>query len=109
VEEHFMGDALATVGQRTAIQAVSWALAKIYIRAMALGMVNNGSMQFPFKQQDLADALGLSLVHTNKTLAILKSKQLAQWSDGTLRIPDLKGLGDIALLEDLVAPKRPIM
>jgi hypothetical protein len=39
----------------------------------------------------------------------LKSKQLAQWSDGTLRIPDLKGLGDIALLEDLVAPKRPIM
>lgn len=109
VEEHFMGDALSTVGQRTAMQAVSWALARVFIRGRALGLENNGAMRFPFKQQDLADALGLSLVHTNKTLAAIKSRQLAHWSDGILRISDLGALAEIAMLDDLEPQKRPIM
>ncbi len=109
VEEHFLGDALSTLGQRTAIQSVAWALARIFLRGRALGMVDNGSMRFPFKQQDLADALGLSLVHTNKTLAILKSKQLARWSDGTLRVSDLDALAEIGMLDDMSPTKRPII
>ncbi len=109
VEEHFMGDALATVGQRTAIQAVAWALARVFIRGTSLKMVDNGVMKFPFKQQDLADALGLSLVHTNKTLAALKSKQLANWTEGTLRISNIEALAEIALMDDLEPTKRPIM
>ncbi|WP_412176193.1 Crp/Fnr family transcriptional regulator [Lentibacter sp. XHP0401] len=109
VEEHFMGEALSTVGQRTAIQAVAWGLARVFIRGSALGLVNSNVMKFPFKQQDLADALGLSLVHTNKTLAALRSKQLAHWSDGTLRVPDLNALADVALMDELEASPRPIM
>lgn len=109
LEEHFLGDALATLGQRTAIQAVAWALARVFIRGKAMGMVENGAMRFPFKQQDLADALGLSLVHTNKTLAALKSKQLARWTEGTLRVNDLEALAELALLDDLAPAKRPLM
>lgn len=109
VEEHFMGEALATVGQRSAMQAVAWALARIFVRGDALGMVANGAMKFPFIQQDIADALGLSLVHTNRTLAALRSRQLAHWSDGTLRVPDLSALAEVAMLDDLTAVKRPIM
>ena len=109
VEEHFMGDALSTVGQRSALQGLAWVLARVYIRAQALGMVDGATMKFPFKQQDVADLLGLSLVHTNKTLAQLKAKQLAHWSDGTLRVPDLQALADVALLDDTDPTKRPIM
>lgn len=109
IEEHFLGDALATIGQRTALQGVAGALTRIFIRADAVGLVNNNSMKFPFIQQDIADALGLSLVHTNKTLSVLRSKQLAHWSDGTLRVPDLRALADIAMYEDLTPRKRPIM
>lgn len=109
VEEHLLGDTLATVGQRSAIQSIAWALTKIFLRARAIGMVTNSSMTFPYKQQDLADALGLSLVHTNKTLATLKSKQLAHWSDGTLRINDLDELAKIGLVDDMEPVKRPII
>lgn len=109
IEEHFLGDALATIGQRTALQGVAGALTRIFIRADAVGLVNNNSMKFPFIQQDIADALGLSLVHTNKTLSVLRSRQLAHWSDGTLRVPDLRALADIAMYEDLTPRKRPIM
>jgi len=109
VEEHFLGEALATIGQRTALQAVSWALTRVYIRADALGMVTEGAMKFPFIQQDIADALGLSLVHTNKTLSLLRKQQLAHWTDGILRVPDLPALAEVAMIDNLKAHKRPIM
>ncbi|MEL7211343.1 MAG: Crp/Fnr family transcriptional regulator [Pseudomonadota bacterium] len=109
VEEHFLGDTLATIGQRDALQAVSWALAKVYLRGEALSLVNNHQMPFPYRQQDLADALGLSIVHTNKTLAKLKNRQLAHWSDGILSISDIDALAEIAMLDDTSVPERPIL
>ena len=85
IEEHFLGETLATVGQRTALQAVSWAMLKFFERGMGLGLVTNNTMTLPFTQRDLADALGLSLVHTNKTLAKLRDQQLASWSSAANR------------------------
>ena len=108
-EEHFLGDALATVGQRTALQSVAWALTKVYLRGEQLDMVSRSQMPLPFRQQDLADALGLSLVHTNKTLRTLRTRQLAQWSDGVLSIADIDKLAEIAMLEQTTVPQRPIL
>ncbi len=109
VEEHFLGDSLATLGQRSAEQAVAWALARVFIRGTGLGLVENAQMKFPFRQQDLADSLGLSLVHTNKTLAGLKSRQLVHWTEGTLRVPDIDALAKVAMLETTEPQQRPIM
>ena len=109
VEEHFLGETLATVGQRSATEAIAWALVKVFQRGQALGMVSRGEMEFPFSQRDLADAMGLSLVHTNKTLGKLKDRQLASWSDGVLRINDLEALAEVGVMS-LDRPKpRPLM
>jgi CRP-like cAMP-binding protein len=109
VEEHFLGETLATIGQRTALQAVSWALLKFFERGMALDMVSQNTMPLPYTQRDLADALGLSLVHTNKTLSKLRDSQLASWSDHVLQINDLDKLAKAALLERSTPRKRPLM
>lgn len=109
VEEHFMGETLTTVGQRTAIQAVAWAFVRIYLRANASGNGADGQMRFPFKQRDLADALGLSLVHTNKTISILKSRQLIGWSGDAVQINDLAALAEVGLTTLDDPKKRPIM
>lgn len=108
-EEHFLGESLMSVGQRSAIQAVAWALAKVFIRGQALGMVQDSSMQFPFRQQDLADALGLSLVHTNKTLAKLRARQLVAWSGDQLVVRNLPGLAEVAEITLEQERPRPIM
>jgi len=108
-EEHFLGDALVTVGQRTAKEAVAWSLARIYLRGQSLGLVKGDAMDMPYIQQDLADALGLSLVHTNKTLAALRKQQLAVWSDGTLRVPDIQTLADVGLTDAVPPQVRPIL
>ncbi|MBM1557520.1 Crp/Fnr family transcriptional regulator [Sulfitobacter mediterraneus] len=108
-EEHFLGEALSSVGQRSAIQAIAWALVRVFLRGRALGLVRNGVMPLPFRQQDLADALGLSLVHTNKTLAVLRDRQLASWSDGELQVNNLEALADIAETDTEKLPARPIL
>jgi len=59
--------------------------------------MRDGSVPFPFNQQHIADALGLSLVHTNKTLRRLQGLGLHRIEDGRLRILEphaLQTLGD---------------
>lgn len=113
VEEHFLGETIATLGQRDAAQRISWAFLRIEkrLRAVGLGVTKDkGSIvPLPFRQQDLADSLGLSLVHTNKTLARLRELNIAQWQDGKLRILDRAGLAEIAMAEPDAEEKRPIM
>tara|TARA_R110002049_G_scaffold117332_2_gene270477 strand:+ start:53938 stop:54612 length:675 start_codon:yes stop_codon:yes gene_type:complete len=109
IEEHFMGEALATVGQRSALQAIAWSMVKIFERGKSLGMVNQNQMSLPFMQRDLADALGLSLVHTNKTLAKLKNRQLLAWSERTLQINDTEALAKIAMMKTHLPRPRPLI
>lgn len=108
-EEMFLGEALAAIGQRSALEAVSWALLRLSQKGKTLGLHDAGRMPLPFRQQDLADALGLSLVHTNKTLAKLKDMNLVLWHDGFLTIKDVEALSDIAGTKMDNIPARPLI
>ncbi|MGY6632836.1 MAG: Crp/Fnr family transcriptional regulator [Alkalilacustris sp.] len=109
VEEHFLGETLAVLGRRTALERVAWALVRLFLRLRAVGMEENGTVPMPWRQQDLADALGLSLVHTNKTLQRLRRADLARWTDNRLLIPSLPDLAAIAAI-DLETPlRRPLI
>ncbi|TQM94136.1 Crp/Fnr family transcriptional regulator [Roseinatronobacter monicus] len=107
VEQHFLGETIATLGQRSAAQRMAWALLKIHTRLSAVGLAPNGVAAFPFKQRDLADALGLSLVHTNKTLA--KLRPYVTWDHGELHVFDKNVLADIALTDHEAPQRRPLL
>ena len=109
VEESFLGDALTTIGQRSAMERIAWALTRITLRARALGLGDGWSVPLPFRQQDLADALGLSLVHTNKTIARLRERQLVTWTGGRLSVPDLAALAGIAHMDLEAVQVRPLL
>ena len=104
-EEAFLGEALTTVGQRTAAERIAWALVKIIRRSEALDLGDGYTVPMPFRQQDLADALGLSLVHTNKTLARFRERQLANWSERRLSVGDMAALERMAQMR--VEPEAP--
>lgn len=109
VEEHFLGETLITVGQRDAGQRVAWALLRIHYRLRAVGQEQDGAVPLAFRQQDLADALGLSLVHTNKTLARLRERKLASWVNGSLTIIDRKALAEYAGTPPEPLERRPLI
>lgn len=108
VEEHFLGETIATLGQRDAIQRLAWALLKVYQRLCAVGLSNDaGVVPFPFRQGDLADALGLSLVHTNKTLAQLRP--WVRFANGQLSVHDPEALADVAISSGSALNARPLL
>lgn len=108
-EEMFLGEALAVVGQMDAKTKISWALHRFYTRLADVGMAEGKRVPLPYRQQDLADALGLSLVHTNKTLSLLREDQIATWSDQQLVVHDYDRLTRNALVEPDSAVKRPLI
>ena len=108
-EESLIDENLTSVGQRNASERIAALLISLYRRADALGLVNDHSFQFPLTQQQLADALGLSLVHTSKTWARLRRAGLFAMSGGrlTLLIPRLTAR--MASLFDRELEPRPLL
>ena len=67
-QEMILNENLLSIGRRNAVECAAYYLLHLYLRAEDVGLVTEGKVRFPFTQEHLADALGLSLVHTNKTL-----------------------------------------
>ena len=109
IEEHFLGETVATLGQRDAIERVAWSLVRIWRRLLALGMESDGSVPFPFRQHDLADALGLSVVHTSRTIVALRRAGLAEIRARRLWLYDLVRLSNLAQLDLEKDDVRPIL
>ena len=95
-QERIVDENLLTNGRRNATERVAMLLVQLYRRAERLGLAADGSIAFPFTQQHLADALGLSLVHTNKTLRRLAQLGLHLIRDGRLHMVDPRGLENMA-------------
>lgn len=108
-EERILDENLLSLGRRSAEERAGYYLLHLYVRAGDIGLVTEGRVRFPFTQQHLADALGLSLVHTNKTLKRLARRGLIQWEHGWFFLPDIAALAELATF-DLDAPrKRPLL
>jgi CRP-like cAMP-binding protein len=115
-EESLVDDNLLSLGRRSAEERVATALILLYKRAAALrphgGEADTGAAGVPFPptQQHLADALGLSLAHTNKTLRKLERRGLFRLADGRLQLLDPKALARLAdLYGDGRPPARPLV
>jgi CRP-like cAMP-binding protein len=108
-EQNLVDDTLTTVGQRSAAERVGAFILMLYRRADALGLVTNNSFLFPLNQTHISDALGMSLVHTNKTIARLKRLGFFSIPNGSIVIHDPDGLAQFAQHEQNDFAPRPII
>lgn len=84
------------LGSYSAEERIAWMVLHLLRRATKAGLADGKSMPFPLNQPLLASAVGLSLVHTNKTLARLRRENLLAWSDGVLEVLDTDRLANLA-------------
>ena len=108
-EEGMVDDNLLTAGRRNAIERVAMLLMHLFGRLERLGLADSGSVEFPINQQHIADTLGLSLVHTNKTLRRLQQLGLHEIRGGRLFLLNPKALQRIAEYYDLPPKKVPLL
>lgn len=106
--ERLVDDAMLSVGRRTAVESVAALLVSLFKRAESAGLREGDSVPFPLTQTHVADALGLSVVHTNRTMQRLRRMGLVRIADGRLAVGDLRSLRRIAQYWDQPAPVRPL-
>jgi CRP-like cAMP-binding protein len=83
---------LVGIGRRSAHARIAHLLCEMRLRLDAVGLSRNGSYDLPVTQIELADALGLSAVHVNRTLQALRSEGLITLQGGKVTIEDWDGL-----------------
>ena len=94
-EESILGDYLITVGQRRAGERIAFVLLHLFQRARQLGLVRGNTLDLPLTQEHLADTIGFSLVHTNKTLKQLRKTGAFKWTGSTFELVDERKLAEM--------------
>jgi CRP-like cAMP-binding protein len=107
-EERILDEHLLSIGRRSALERAAYLLAYLHQRAKTLGLFAAKDF-LPITQQHIADTLGLSIVHTNKTLKKLAQRGLIHWQERGCDILDGKHLAAIAGWEGLGEIKRPFI
>lgn len=108
-EERLVDDIVLSVGRRTAMERVAALLVHLYKRADSVGLATDGSIPFPLTQLHIADALGLSAVHTNRVLQRLRKGGYIQLDAQRLAIGDLRAMRRVGRYWEEPAPKRPLL
>ena len=108
-EECMLDENLLTVGRRSAIESVAYLIAFLSERADRTGLAGRNDRTLPITQQHVADTLGLSLVHTNKTIRKLVARRLLEWRDGYCVVDDLAALQSVAQWTPAEAKQRPFI
>ena len=108
-EERMLDENLLSLGRRTALERAAYLVALLYQRAMSVGLSEQRSLMIPITQQHVADTLGLSIVHTNKTLKKLSDKNMIRWHDRACEVLDVQALMDIAGWDGLPESRRPLI
>ena len=84
------------IGRRDARTRMGHMLCEFALRLETVGLGEQCRYELPMTQEQLADALGLTSVHVNRTLKALAADGLIERTNRSVRIPDWKKLAEIA-------------
>ncbi|MCD2173381.1 Crp/Fnr family transcriptional regulator [Rhizobium sp. C4] len=108
-DERILDGHMLSLGQRTAMERAAYLLVFLYYRGLRSGLFTSSNAQIPLSQSLIADTLGLSLVHTNKTLKRLAQRKLIVWRGRACEILDPEGLCSVAEWTPPEASPRPLI
>lgn len=87
---------MLSAGRRSALARVAHLFCEMLIRLQIVCLADECSYEFPLTQIQLADCVGLTPVHVNRTLQELRKRGLIELKDKRLTILDLPSLKDVA-------------
>lgn len=86
-EAHLLGH-VARLGRLSAQERIADLMLELHDRLNAAGLALRGGFHMPLTQEVLADALGLTSVHVNRMLQLMRRDGDLQWRQGRLTLPD---------------------
>jgi CRP-like cAMP-binding protein len=95
VEASMYREWILNVGRRDARLRVAHLLCEFAARLDAQGLSGSDGYELPMSQEQMADALGLTSVHVNRTLRLLEAGGLLARNKRHIRFPDWAGLRNL--------------
>jgi CRP-like cAMP-binding protein len=99
-EESLLAERIVSLGRRSAAQRMAHLFCELWRRLQLLDLTGNDSFPLPMTQEDLADTLGLSIVHVSRTLRQLRAAGYIEADGHEIRILDMRGLEHLAGFDD---------
>lgn len=93
--------------QLPADAAMAHLFCEIFLRSKTAGLVEGDSCEMPVTQEMLADALGLTGVHVNRTLQTLRDTGIVDHKGGRLFVPNFRRLAAYADFDAAYLHLRP--
>jgi len=97
---------VVNVGRRDSRARIAHLLCEMALRLKYIGAGEYGGMDFPITQEQMADATGLTSVHTNRTLQSLRKEGLIQLTARSLTVLDWEGLREAGDFDELYLHHR---
>ena len=92
VDEATLREWLVNIGRRPAEQRIAHLLCELLMRLQTVGLSNNNRYELPITQADIAETMGLTLVHVNRVLQRLRRSGLITLASRQLVINDAQAL-----------------
>jgi len=90
---------VVSLGRRTAAERLGHLFCELHLRLSLIGLADETGYDLAITQADLADLLGLSAVHVNRSLQDLRGSGLIALRGRRLTLYDLEGLRAASLFE----------
>ncbi|MET0338437.1 MAG: Crp/Fnr family transcriptional regulator [Caulobacter sp.] len=96
MEEARLFDHVVRLGRQSALERVAHLLLELHERLAVVGLAFENRFPMPLTQEVLADALGLSIVHVNRTLQQLRRSGLIDTRAGWVTLRDHVQMTELA-------------
>lgn len=96
VESSMFREWVLNVGRRDARSGMAHLLCEFALRMRSVGLADGEDFELPITQEQLADALGLTPVHVNRTLRALEVEGLITRNRRQIRMPSWERMREVA-------------
>lgn len=93
-EEAYLLAQIVRLGRMNAEERITGLLLELLHRLDEAGLVRDGGFDAPLTQEMLADVTGLTPVHVNRTLQVLRRRGDIEWKSHRVRIADPDALAE---------------
>lgn len=94
-EKASLEDWLVRLGQFDAEERTAGLLTSLHSRLHQCGLASGQSFDLELTQQEMADVLGLHVIHVNRVLGRLRARKLLSTHGKTITLHDPQGLGEL--------------
>lgn len=99
VDEAVLRAWIVNLGRREALERIAHLICELHSRMRNVGLADDDRFDLPVTQEELADALGLTAIHVNRTLQRLRMEGLIALKARKLTILDVPKLRRLAGFE----------